>query len=72
VRVVLEEVEGIVLEDRTNPYQDVESVNCRSLVEANPSLNALEVIANGLGLDIFELFKLVGHLRTVNIKNNFL
>ena len=37
--------------------------------QANPSLNALEVIANGLGLDIFELFKRVDHLRTVDTKS---
>jgi transcriptional regulator with XRE-family HTH domain len=38
--------------------------------QANPSLNALEVIANGLGLDIFELFKRVDLLRTVNTQSS--
>jgi len=32
--------------------------------KANPSLNAIEVIANGLGLDVFELFTEMKKLRT--------
>lgn len=38
--------------------------------QANPTLNALEVIANGLGLDIFEFFKRVENLRTVNTQSS--
>jgi transcriptional regulator with XRE-family HTH domain len=39
---------------------------------ANPSLNALEVIANGLGLDIFELFRRMHGLRTAQAKSEIL
>jgi len=28
--------------------------------QANPTLNAMEVIANGLGISIFEMFEAVG------------
>ncbi|MBI3348591.1 MAG: helix-turn-helix transcriptional regulator [Burkholderiales bacterium] len=31
--------------------------------QANPTLNAIEVIANGLGLSVFDLFE---HVREVN------
>jgi transcriptional regulator with XRE-family HTH domain len=31
--------------------------------QANPTLNAIEVIANGLGLDVFELFARMNKLR---------
>ena len=37
--------------------------------QANPSLNAIEVIANGFGLDVFELFDRVRVLRVTQIKS---
>ncbi len=35
--------------------------------QANPSLNAIEVIANGLGLDVFELFDRMHKMRTTEM-----
>jgi transcriptional regulator with XRE-family HTH domain len=34
--------------------------------QANPSLNAIEVIANGLGMDVFELFNCMQKLRATS------